>query len=140
MPYPFAIPETGDPVVRLQIPSIGVDYKVVEGVGLDELKKGPGHFPESVLPGQLGNAAIAGHRTTHGAPFYDVNKLDPGDTIVLTYPAHRRRDRPAVHLRRHRHRHRLAAGLRAGRADHRPDEGDAGADHVPSGDERLASG
>ena len=84
--FPFPLPTIGDPVVRLQIPSIDVDYKVVQGVGLDELKKGPGHFPESVLPGQLGNSAIAGHRTTHGAPFYDVDELDPGDTIVLTYP------------------------------------------------------
>jgi sortase A len=50
------------------------------------LAKGPGHFPESALPGQLGNTAIAGHRTTHGAPLYDIDKLEPGDTIVITYP------------------------------------------------------
>ena len=86
VPFPFAAPETGDVLVRLQIPSIGVDHKVVQGVGLDQLKRGPGHFPESVLPGQLGNTAIAGHRTTYGAPFSDVDKLRPGDTIVLTYP------------------------------------------------------
>jgi sortase A len=87
VPYPFALPKSGKVLVQLQIPKIGVNYKVVEGVGLDDLAKGPGHFPESVLPGQLGNSAIAGHRTTHGAPFYDVNKLHPGDQIVLTYPS-----------------------------------------------------
>ncbi|MCU1501863.1 MAG: peptidase family protein, partial [Ilumatobacteraceae bacterium] len=84
--YPFAAPEDGKVLVQLQIPRISVNYKVVEGVGLADLAKGPGHFPESVLPGQLGNSAIAGHRTTHGAPFYDVDELRPGDEIVLTYP------------------------------------------------------
>ncbi|MFT3852856.1 MAG: sortase [Ilumatobacteraceae bacterium] len=87
VPFPFAVPTVGDPVVQLQIPSIGVDYIVVEGVGVGELKQGPGHFPESVLPGQLGNTAIAGHRTTHGAPFYKIDHLRPGDEIVLTYPS-----------------------------------------------------
>lgn len=86
VPYPFAIPEDGQAVVQLQIPSIGVDYIVVEGVAVNDLKKGPGRFAESVLPGQLGNAAIAGHRTTHGAPFYKLDHLDAGDTIVITYP------------------------------------------------------
>ena len=86
VPYPFPPADVGDPLVHLRIPSIGVDHIVVQGVGLDQLKKGPGHFPESVLPGQLGNAAIAGHRTTYGAPFYDVDHLRPGDTIILTYP------------------------------------------------------
>jgi sortase A len=86
VPYPFASPQAGKALVRLQIPDIDVDYKVVEGVGLDELAKGPGHFPESVLPGQLGNTAIAGHRTTHGAPFYDVDHLGPGEQIIVTYP------------------------------------------------------
>jgi len=86
VPYPFAAPEVGSVLARLEIPSISVDYMIVQGVGVDELAKGPGHFPESALPGQLGNTAIAGHRTTHGAPLYDIDKLEPGDTIVITYP------------------------------------------------------
>ena len=86
VPYPFAPPEVGSVLARLEIPSIKVDYMIVQGVGVDELAKGPGHFPESALPGQLGNTAIAGHRTTHGAPLYDIDELDPGDTIVITYP------------------------------------------------------
>lgn len=87
VPFPFAPPAVGKSVVQLEIPSIGVRYIVVEGVGVAELKQGPGRFPESVLPGQLGNSAIAGHRTTHGAPFSDLDELDPGDTVVITYPS-----------------------------------------------------
>jgi sortase A len=78
------IPALGEAVARLEIPRIDVNRIVVEGAGADELKKGPGHFPETPLPGQLGNAAIAGHRTTHLHPFYDIDKLDPGDEIIVT--------------------------------------------------------
>lgn len=74
----------GDPVARLEIPSIGTDHYVVAGVGVEELRLGPGHFPDTPLPGQLGNAAIAGHRTTYGQPFHDVDQLQPGDEIVVT--------------------------------------------------------
>ncbi len=74
----------GDPIARLEMPTIGVDKIVVAGVEKDDLKKGPGHYPETPLPGQLGNAAIAGHRTTFGQPFYDVDKLENGDEIIVT--------------------------------------------------------
>jgi len=74
----------GEPTARIQIPAIGVDKIVVEGVSLDDLKKGPGHYPESPLPGQEGNAAIAGHRTTYGAPFHRLDELEPGDEITVT--------------------------------------------------------
>jgi sortase A len=73
----------GEPTAHIRIPDIGVDWKVVEGVGVPELKKGPGHYPESPLPGQEGNAAIAGHRTTYGAPFNRVDELEPGDEIFV---------------------------------------------------------
>jgi sortase A len=73
----------GEPTARIQIPAIGVDKIVVEGVSLSDLKKGPGHYPESPLPGQEGNAAIAGHRTTYGAPFNRIDELEPGDEIVV---------------------------------------------------------
>lgn len=76
--------ERGAPIARLEIPRIDVDVLVVPGVEVDDLKKGPGHFPNTPLPGQLGNAAIAGHRTTYGAPFFDVDQLEPGDEIVVT--------------------------------------------------------
>jgi sortase A len=74
----------GDPIARIEIPRIGVGKWVVAGVDKGDLKKGPGHYPETPLPGQLGNSAIAGHRTTFGQPFFDVDKLDVGDEIVVT--------------------------------------------------------
>lgn len=67
----------------ITIPKIGVEKVFVEGVQLSDLAEGPGHYPGTPLPGQIGNAAIAGHRTTHGAPFYDVNELAPGDRIIV---------------------------------------------------------
>jgi sortase A len=74
----------GDPIAELRIPRIHVDVIVVQGIGVADLKKGPGHFVETPMPGQLGNSAIAGHRTTFGAPFYDLDSLQPGDTIEVT--------------------------------------------------------
>ena len=76
--------ENGDPVARLRIPSLDLDKVVISGVSTEDLKEGPGHFPGTPLPGQAGNAAIAGHRTTYGAPFFDFDDLEPGDEIFLT--------------------------------------------------------
>lgn len=80
-----AFPEVldGDPVARIVIPKIGVDKVVVQGVTRDDLKKGPGHYVGTPFPGQAGNAAIAGHRTTYGAPFHRVDELVPGDEIEV---------------------------------------------------------
>ncbi|HZM32528.1 MAG TPA: class E sortase [Acidimicrobiales bacterium] len=77
-------PADGDAVARLRIPAIGLDKIVVEGVEVSDLKKGPGHYPSSPLPGQPGNAAIAGHRTTYGAPFNRLDELEAGDEIMVT--------------------------------------------------------
>lgn len=75
----------GDAIAKMEIPRIGIDdLFVVQGVKLDDLKKGPGHYPDTPLPGQLGNASIAGHRTTYGAPFFDVDQLQAGDEIIVT--------------------------------------------------------
>lgn len=74
----------GDVVARLEIPSIGVDYFVLQGVDLQTLQSGPGHFPETPLPGQPGNSALAGHRSTYDAPFNLLNELKPGDEVVVT--------------------------------------------------------
>ena len=68
---------------RMVAPAIVVDWVIVHGVSIGDLKKGPGHYPDSPLPGQAGNVAIAGHRTTYGAPFYRINELRPGDDIVV---------------------------------------------------------
>jgi len=75
---------TGQAVDHLQIPAIGVDKYVVQGVSESDLMKGPGHYPQTVFPGQVGNAAIAGHRTTYGAPFFRLNGLKTGDRIIVT--------------------------------------------------------
>ena len=76
-------PPEGDAVGEIIIKKIDVDWAVVEGVQLTDIAKGPGHYPGTPLPGQIGNAAIAGHRTTHGAPFYRVDELTVGDKIVV---------------------------------------------------------
>jgi sortase A len=78
------VPPEGDVVALLQIPAIGLSQFVVEGTGADDLAKGPGHYSGTAAPGQGGNVAIAGHRTTHGAPFYNIGALKPGDPIYLT--------------------------------------------------------
>ena len=74
----------GDAVARIEIPSIGLDSKVVQGVTPEDLKKGPGHYPDTPMPGELGNAAIAGHRTTYGEPFSNLDGVEPGAEIILT--------------------------------------------------------
>jgi sortase A len=76
----------GAPVGRIQIPAIGVDWIIVEGVGLDQLKDGPGHYQGTPYPGQAGNVAIAGHRTTYGQPFHNLDQLGEGDQITITTP------------------------------------------------------
>jgi sortase A len=77
------IPPAGEPVGIINIPKIGLDRVIVEGVSVPDLRMGPGHYPGTPLPGQLGNAAIAGHRTTYGAPFNRLDELDPGDEILV---------------------------------------------------------
>jgi len=84
----------GEPLFTLKIPKIGLETVVVQGVGREELKKGPGHFPdcssttggrdcvsEAKYPGEKGNVPISGHRTTYGAPFFRMNELENGDVI-----------------------------------------------------------
>jgi sortase A len=80
---PAAI-ENGDAIARLQIDKIGLDKLVVQGTGVPDLRKGPGHYAGTPMPGASGNVAIAGHRTTYGAPFGDIDQLAPGDLIELT--------------------------------------------------------
>jgi sortase A len=82
-------PAIGGAVDHLVIPKIGVDKYVVQGVSEDALRRGPGHYPQTVMPGQYGNAAIAGHRTTYGAPFFRLNELSVGDYIYVTDTARR---------------------------------------------------
>jgi sortase A len=73
-----SVPVDGQPVARLIIPKIGLDEIVLEGVSEDDLNGGPGHYPGSPLPGQLGNAIISAHRDRH---FKSLGALAVGDTI-----------------------------------------------------------
>ncbi|OLT37882.1 hypothetical protein BJF79_28710 [Actinomadura sp. CNU-125] len=70
---------------RIRVPAFGPSYRytVVEGVGVADLRKGPGHYPGSAGPGKVGNMAIAGHRTTYGGPFERNGELERGDEILV---------------------------------------------------------
>lgn len=77
----------GDPITKISIPA--ADLKptvVVEGTGATALRAGAGHYPNTPLPGEEGNVAIAGHRTTYGKPFANLDRLKPGDDIILETP------------------------------------------------------
>lgn len=79
-------PLEGDAIARLKLPALDRSYYVVEGTDTDTLRKGPGHYPDTPLPGERGTVAIAGHRTTYGAPFRTIDKLKRGDPIVVEMP------------------------------------------------------
>jgi sortase A len=76
----------GDAIGKIELPTIDKSYYVVEGIDTGSLRKGPGHYPDTPLPGRRGTVAIAGHRTTYGAPFRNIDKLDPGDRITVDMP------------------------------------------------------
>ncbi len=76
-------PPVGGPVGTINIPKIGLSMVVVEGTGTAQLQQGPGHYAGTPLPGERGNSAIAGHRTTYLHPFYNLNELVPGDPITI---------------------------------------------------------
>jgi sortase A len=80
----FFFPEDGDAVARIEIPAIGVDKIVVNGVQVADLRTGPGHYPSTAPVGTTGNTSIAGHRTTYGAPFNRIDELRVGDEIHVT--------------------------------------------------------
>jgi sortase A len=69
----------------MRIPAFGKDFvmPVLEGIEDEALSRGLGHYPQTALPGEVGNFAVAGHRVTHGEPFRDFPKLQPGDEIEV---------------------------------------------------------
>jgi sortase A len=79
-------PLKGRAIGEIDLPAIDKTAYVVQGTDAASLRKGPGHYPETPLPGKRGTTAIAGHRTTHGAPFRNINELKRGDRIVLAMP------------------------------------------------------
>jgi sortase A len=76
----------GKAMGRIVMPAIGADDVFVQGTASGDLSKGPGHYPATPLPGERGTVAIAGHRTTYGAPFRHIDRLRPGDRIELRMP------------------------------------------------------
>jgi len=76
----------GQSLTRIKIPAIGVNVVVVEGTTASALRAGAGHYTTTPLPCDAGNVSIAGHRTTYGKPFADVDRLKAGDTIELDTP------------------------------------------------------
>ncbi|HEV3365459.1 MAG TPA: class E sortase [Acidimicrobiia bacterium] len=79
-------PRAKEPIVKIgeiHIPKIGLVHAVYEGVTLTVIDHGPGHWPGSAVPGQLGNSVFAGHRVTHSHPFRRIHELVPGDDIVF---------------------------------------------------------
>lgn len=78
--------DNGAAIGIIRIPRIGLEKYIVQGTAEDDLQKGPGHYPATPLPGQPGNVGIAGHRTTYGAPFYNLNELSRGDHVLITMP------------------------------------------------------
>lgn len=71
-------------IAHLQIPKIGLDAGVFEGIELSVINHGPSHWPGSAPPGGFGNMVLAGHRVTHSAPFRHVDRLVPGDVITVS--------------------------------------------------------
>jgi sortase A len=76
-------PPAGGALGRIVIPTAGVDAVIVAGIGPEHLAAGPGHMPGTAVPGQPGNSVVSGHRTTHGAPFFGLDRLLPGDPIEV---------------------------------------------------------
>lgn len=75
----------GQGFALLHIPRLGTGWvrPIVQGVTLDDLKKGVGHYPETAAPGAIGNFAVAGHRATNGQPFASLDLLRPGDPVIV---------------------------------------------------------
>jgi sortase A len=72
---------------RIRIPSIEVDSPLLEGIRINTLDYGPGHWPGTALPGELGNVVVAGHRTSHNADFRRLDELEPGDQVIFDLDA-----------------------------------------------------
>jgi LPXTG-site transpeptidase (sortase) family protein len=89
LPVPEPLPEdpyAPEPDVRvsnISIPAIGIDEPLHVGMTLTAINRGPSMWPGTALPGEVGNTVIAGHRTTYGAPFGNLDQLAEGDEVVF---------------------------------------------------------
>ncbi len=71
----------------MQIPAIEVDSPFIEGIRINTLDYGPGHWPGTAMPGELGNVVVAGHRTSNNADFRRLDELKPGDEVIFDLDA-----------------------------------------------------
>jgi sortase A len=78
--------DKGDAIARLKVPRLDLSAVVVNGTSTSDLRRGPGRHEDSFLPGEGELVYVAGHRTTYGAPFSDIDELEPGDTITVELP------------------------------------------------------
>ncbi|MCW3016477.1 MAG: class sortase [Solirubrobacterales bacterium] len=83
---PVVLPAIGHAAAKLTIPRIALERIVVRGTASSDLRRGPGLYADLAWPGRGRVSAIAGHRTTWGAPFRHIDALRPGDRIVLQVP------------------------------------------------------
>ena len=92
LPVPDAPPD--DPyadvpvaeIGAISIPKLGLQHAIYEGIWLTVLNVGPGHWPNSAMPGQRGNTVFPGHRSTFSQPFHDVDRLVAGDEVIFQMP------------------------------------------------------
>jgi sortase A len=70
----------------MSVPKINLVTPIFEGVWLTVVDHGPGHWPNSAMPGRRGNSVFAGHRVTHTHPFFDMDLLAPGDKVIFDMP------------------------------------------------------
>jgi sortase (surface protein transpeptidase) len=84
VPAPIDV-RVGQPFAVLHVPRLGADYSrvIVEGTAGEQLAQGPGHYVGTAMPGEQGNVGVAGHRVGRGSPFLDLDRLRPGDPIVV---------------------------------------------------------
>lgn len=78
--------DDGDAIARLRVPRLGLSIVVINGTDASDLRRGPGRHTETFMPGEGELVYVAGHRTTYGAPFSDIDRIETGDTISLDLP------------------------------------------------------
>ena len=76
-------PQPGETYAVLRIPAIHLVEPIIEGTDEADLQHGVGHYSQTVQPGAPGNVGLAGHRTTYGRPFWNLQALKPGDVITI---------------------------------------------------------
>jgi sortase A len=95
LPVPIPVPpDSGseEPIIEvgsIEIPDLDVAETMYEGIRLTTLDRGPGHWPGTAMPGEVGNVVIAGHRVSHSKPFRKVDQLEAGDEIIFNTDAGR---------------------------------------------------